>query len=53
MGSAVDPAIVARSRLAQGSHPEAVSALQRMRRRWFDVIVYAVDDPAPSPGRSC
>lgn len=45
-GSALDRAIVATSRLAQGSHPEAVEALQRMRRRWFDVIVDAVDDPS-------
>jgi len=45
-GSALDRAIVATSRLAQGSYAEAVSALQRMRRRWFDVIVGAVDDPA-------
>jgi AcrR family transcriptional regulator len=45
-GSPIDRAIVATSRLAQGSYAEAVSALQRMRRRWFDVIVDAVDDPA-------
>jgi AcrR family transcriptional regulator len=45
-GSALDRAIVATSRLAQGSHPEAVQALQSMRQRWFDVLVDAVDDPA-------
>ena len=45
-GSTLDRAIVAVSRLAQGSHPEAVHALQSMRQRWFDVIVGAVDDPA-------
>lgn len=44
--SALDRTIVATSRLAQGSHPEAVQALQAMRQRWFDVIVGAVDDPA-------
>jgi AcrR family transcriptional regulator len=45
-GSALDRAIVATSRMAQGSHSEAVEALQRMRQRWFDVVVDAVDDPA-------
>lgn len=45
-GSALDRAIVATSRLAQGSHPEAVEALRKMRQRWLDVLVDAVEDPA-------
>lgn len=45
-GSPLDRTIVATSRLAQGSHPEAVEALQSMRQRWFDVLVDAVADPA-------
>jgi len=45
-GSPLDRAIVATSRLAQGSYAEAGQALQRMRQRWLDVIVDAVEDPA-------
>ncbi|PPF87889.1 TetR family transcriptional regulator [Subtercola sp. Z020] len=44
--SDLDRAIIATTRLAQGSHPQARDALKAMQGAWFDVIVEVVGDRA-------
>ncbi|RFA08493.1 TetR family transcriptional regulator [Subtercola boreus] len=44
--SDLDRAIIATTRLAQGSHPQARDALKAMQVAWFDVIVEVVGDRA-------
>ncbi|MCU1479472.1 MAG: hypothetical protein JWQ19_258 [Subtercola sp.] len=44
--SPLDRAIIAATRLAQGSQPKAQEALRSMQRSWFDVVAEAVGDPA-------
>ncbi|GGF14611.1 TetR/AcrR family transcriptional regulator [Subtercola lobariae] len=44
--SPLDRAIIAATRLAQGSQPKAQEALKSMQRAWFDVVSEAVGDPA-------
>jgi AcrR family transcriptional regulator len=44
--SALDRAIIATTRLAQGSQPKAQEALRSMQADWFDVVLEAVGDPA-------
>ncbi|RFA16591.1 TetR family transcriptional regulator [Subtercola boreus] len=44
--SDLDRAIIATTRLAQGSHPQARDALKEMQVSWFDVIVEVVGDRA-------
>ncbi|RWZ61105.1 TetR/AcrR family transcriptional regulator [Labedella populi] len=45
-GSAFDEALIAVSRLAQGSHEKARTALAAVRARWETAIAAAVGDPA-------
>ena len=42
--SALDRAIIATTRLAQGSHPQARDALKAMQSAWFDVVLDEVGD---------
>ncbi|MEF2979345.1 TetR/AcrR family transcriptional regulator [Subtercola sp. YIM 133946] len=44
--SELDRAIIAATRLAQGSQPKAQEALKSMQRAWFDVLAEAVGDEA-------
>ncbi|MEA9985856.1 MULTISPECIES: TetR/AcrR family transcriptional regulator [Subtercola] len=44
--SPLDRAIIAATRLAQGSQPKAQEALKSMQRAWFDVVNEAVGDEA-------
>lgn len=45
VGSPLDRAFIAATRLAQGRHPRAIEVLAEIRRRWLSVIEESVGDP--------